>query len=521
MDQLILESFKVDLSAERDAHQMLAFPGIAIQHAVRIVDNVSELSSSPAAMLDEWATDNGGTRRTGGPSSISLRSFLIVTLMHSLADEPTSLFHMARALAERLNSAQLVSVGLSPEPRDVSVWYRRLKSAHQNLMGLVEAGTAESIGADPTQVQRRIDDLMSQIVANSALLGGFLARDSSGDASLDSIFIPTARRSSTAVGGSRSSRALEAGWYHQSTDGGPVIGRGAAHSRSMRFGYEADLLSTTLGRETDASSVVVGLSLHRPGMIANAASTLLPRYEALGLPTGNLRVSKAYGSLRVEKFHRIVQAHNWKLVREYRRDELGLQDGYTSGFTRTAHGVRRDARTEVNHYVLVEGTWYLHFMPARLIDAVRLNQLDQDHPARIDNDQLAELLERRRKYQLRAIGATNDDGSQRYRLPDPEGYLAGDSITGEIIDKPRAKTVTIPGSVGIRWRQPFPYLSPEWYEALGVHDSGIRFTETDGVRHSGYTAAALALAVAAAAMNVRTIDRYMRAVGASDEGADQ
>ena len=549
LNLLLPEVFNLDDRPVAD-EQGVAFPEFAIQRAVRIIDGDPEGAANIAAMVVGWAAEDRGHPQAGRPAFVSLRSFLILSLMHATTGEDTNLPQMAHTLAVRLDRDQFDRIGLANDTADFDVWYVRLHWARQTLLQLVDPQQPHATDADVARRQSRLDDLMSAIVANSALLSAHFARDYVGDASLESVFIPTHETASKAPTVHGQSRTHTAGPYcrHQNNDHAT---RSKKRS-TAQLGFEADLLTVPLGNPDHGQALVLGLSLHRPGHLANTATTLLSRYAKLGLPSRTLRIDQPLTHLRVEYFHEVVQRHQWALVWEYRPDDLGIQHHYTTGPTRTT-GTRGDSpvkggdviliegtwhrpdmpaglndavklnQPDTNDVILVDGTWYLSFMPAELIDAVKLSQLDTSDPRWIDRDQLTTRLEQRKNYQLSPVGPANKNGKQRYRLPDPDGYIAINPITNEPLEKPRAKSVTIPVSEGLRWRQPFPYLSPQW-QAANRHpystDSN-RDSDSDGnsedrawdLTHAiqphrrGYADTGIALAMAVAAQNLRAIDR--------------
>jgi hypothetical protein len=65
---------------------------------------------------------------------------------------------------------------------------------------------------------------------------------------------------------------------------------------------------------------------------------------------------------------------------------------------------------------MVEGTWYLDFMPELLINANKEHLKGSISDAKHD-----ELVARRTKYQLVRHGLRYEDGYQRYQMPDPAG----------------------------------------------------------------------------------------------------
>ena len=344
---------------------------------------------------------------------------------------------------------------------------------------LLELDRFQASMADTVAVRQvRLDDLMFELVANTIRSAAPLMKDFNDDIALDATFTPMfggqTRKDRTAPA---RSTTPEAGLYRrggdQKVEEKPATGPGGGKRKEVsKFGFETEVLTTTVGDGHHGPDLIIGVTVHRPGEITMAAETLIPRFSELGYPSGNCSVDRAYNNLDAANFHIVMINHGYEFVFDYPKDELGIQTSYASGMKTDKNGrLVRDNRAEQNHVIMVEGSWYLNFMPELLINAVKHSLLEPSHPDWIDETRLRERLAKRTKYQLARFGTRDSDGYQRYTLPNPAGYIAVDPITAEILDKPKARTVSIPTREGVRWAQKFPYRGPEWQAAYNLRST--------------------------------------------------
>ena len=557
--------------------QIFTFPGrvtldraqrgwsFAIAQAVQIVDGTMEGGTNIGALIDQWASEDCTTRSPGGrPASVSLRSILIVMLMHAIHRQSLTLRQMADTVATDLDCDELESIGLPTQTLDADVWYRRLDSAHKALIALINPYpyprysaadpdlpppveritrhrklTAlqlqeldkfhESMADDIAVRQGRLDDLSFELVGNTTRMAAPLLTEFNGDIALDATFTAMNGRN-TLKDRSEPARSTipEAGLYTRhgdhKVDEGPATNRAGRRARKevKKFGFETEVLITTGGRRIP--DLILGVYLHRPGALTSTAEVIFPRLSRLGLKARNCSVDRAYNNLKPENFHEILLQHGYEFVFDYPIDELGIQENFTSGMLLDEDGKpKRDKRAEQNDYIMVEGTWYIGYMPELLINAVKNSMRKPTDPRWIDSAKLKEFLDKRTKYQLTRFGTRDADGYQRYTLPDPVLYIAYDPITAEIKTKPKARTVSIPMTVGLRWAQKYPYKSPEWRTAYNLRSAVERANarlKHPALEHlgnafkrqfRGYAPTALAVALMAVSYNIGAMDHFLRA----------
>jgi hypothetical protein len=224
---------------------------------------------------------------------------------------------------------------------------------------------------------------------------------------------------------------------------------------TFKFGLETDLVTMTLGPDEDAAELIIAMNVHCPGRVTHVARTLFPRIERLGLPKGTISVDRLYNDgLTPEDFHLPLLQHGYEFAFDYKDKQLGPK----------AHFSRNGV-----DYILVDGTWYLASMPDDLVYAAFNSRLPTDHMDHIDRETLKRQIAARVPYQLRRWGSRDAEGFQRYHLPDPGNLPPNiDFDTGEVIPNPTNKSVTIPGSIGVRWEQKHAFLGPEWRRAYNL-----------------------------------------------------
>jgi hypothetical protein len=564
-DKLVAQVFRIDGRVALDRAKTVGFPPNAIHQAIRIIDGAEDGLTDIGKLATGWISQEVGDNHR--PGTFSTRTMLIVMLMHVFAKEDLTMTGMAHTLNARLTAEQRELIGAPVEAMDADVFHRRLDYAHKLLLQVIDGYPYPKYDkTDPncppakdritrhrklTAAQRvelaafheanadritanleRQHDLMFELVANTVRIVGPLLEGNSGDIAMDATFTPifgknTNREDFTIPG---RSTTLEAGLYRREGDHsvpeGPPTGMKRRKSVS-KFGFETEVVTTTVGSGFDGPDVILAVSVHRPGPDINAPRILFPRVARLCLPVRNLSVDRLYNGLKVEDFHLIALRHGYELVFDYKSTDLGVQATYTSGMKqKTINGKVewvRDKRAEVNDFIMCGGAWYLGFMPPLLIEAAARSRLDKTDPKWIDDAKLAELIDNRRKYQLKPIGGPDEDGYQLYALPPTDGYVAADPLSGELLPKPTAGRVKIPRAVGLKHQQRYPHLSPEWTEAYNLRGTVERTNNL--LKHPtlsdlanpyrrqfrGHAATSLAVAMFAAVHNLNAADHYLAA----------
>lgn len=560
VDQMIFQFSGIEGRIQYDELSIKPFPRLPILMAAQIIDG-DVGGTDISAMHAEWVVEEQRGRGAGGrPPTISTRSMLVILLMHVIANEPVSIRHMTATLESRLSSEDMEIIDLDDVQVEGQGWYYRLNSAYRALLEPIDPEPMpkyprndpnrpsraerltrhrkltgpqrlelkqfrESIASLRRQRMRRLNDISFALIANIVrqaqavgLLDGY-----SGDIALDGTYVKVdGKASNMDLSQPARSTNLEAGaWGRQGNhfSQGPLA-PGQVRTKGtkrFKFGFEADIVSMTAGTPS-IPDLVLGVNLHRPGAIKHVAKTLFPRIATLELPVRVIAVDRAYNNLKTKSFHLRLLREGYEFVFDYKSTQLGIQASFHH------NGVG---------YVMVEGTWYLGFIPDELANANKQAQLPASHPGHIDEETLKKRIEARRDYQLTRLGRRDKDGFQRYNLPDPSGYIAFDAATGELLDKPTIKTVTIPMSVGLKFQQKYPFKSAEWQAAYNLR-SGIE-RKNGQLKHTkfeslgdalrrptrGYTSHALNIAMLMVAHNLRTIDNFLRTAEGIDTKKSQ
>lgn len=553
-DALARDLFGSEDLSELLQSQVPPFDAFSPRYAARIIDG-ADGGTDIAALLKSWHQediDAGRIKPGGRPARVSARSMLILWLMHAMAHKPLTVTQFATTVSFSLTREQLDTVGLTDDGADTSNWYQSISSAKNALQRLVDPYAypkyrrADEDRPDvPERINRhriltgpkrqqlqchwdentewnrvrqeRLDDLMFEINANVIRIVLDELEDFSGDIALDATY--------TKVNGHYSSPDITKDAKGVVVEGG-LWARGGTHGVSeatakkrgtskFKFGFETDIVTMTLAPGQHGFELVLGFNVHPPGRVRHVARTLFPRLERLGLPKGTISVDRLYNDgLKTADFHLPLLQHGYEFAFDYKDDALGTKASFSY------QGV---------DYILVDGTWYLAAMPEDLANAAYNSRLPAEHPGHIDARTLALQIEARKSYQLTRHGRRDADGYQRYRLPDPEGYPPiVDYDTGEVLPKPTNKTVTIPGSIGLKWEQKHPYLSPEWKAAYNLRSAVERknsqlkrgtTTDLDNAEkrpQRSFVAHSLAITMLITAHNLKQIHEYLRRESGND-----
>lgn len=488
-DELVRIVFDAENLEELVTSQIPPFDDFSPKHAARIIDG-GWGGTNIVQMVERWRTDDIARTHAGGrPSFVSLRAVLILKLMHAIARKPMTIKQLAETVSFALSPEQMDLIGLVDDGADTDSWYQRIDSANRALLRLVDPypfpryrRSDPSLPAIPDRINRhrilkgaqrqkldsswkaeperirilqeRLDDLNFEINANVIQSVRPLLARFSGDIALDATYTKVdGHQSPENISLDARSVIIEAGLWMRGGNHG--VDEATAKKRKhaiFKYGFETDFVTMTLGPEDDSPELILAMNLHRPGSGTHVAQSLFPRIKRLGLPTGTIAVDRLYNDGQtVEDFHLPLLQHGYEFVFDYRDKQLGPKASFSH------NGV---------DYMIVDGTWYLAAMPDDLAFAAYNHRLPVDDDNYIDSDTLARQIAARRPYQLKRHGSRQADGYQRYSLPDPTGYPPIiDFDTGEVHPKPTNKTVTIPGSLGLKWEQKYPFLSPEWTAA--------------------------------------------------------
>jgi hypothetical protein len=106
------------------------------------------------------------------------------------------------------------------------------------------------------------------------------------------------------------------------------------------------------GPEHSLPSLITAVGFHRPGEIIGSGVKLLDSHQRLGFTSGLVIVDRAYNGEKPRNFQIPLRKRGCELVIDYKKTDLGLQNQW------------RDL-------ILVDGNWYVTWMPQDLIDAAK------------------------------------------------------------------------------------------------------------------------------------------------------
>ena len=340
---------------------------------------------------------------------------------------------------------------------------------------------------------------------------GDIWEDCRGNISIDATKadIPGPRNSSSCTG-ARGNPDPWAGRYRRD---GNHDGHGA---KTDVMAYELEtavMIWNNPGENNLFPSLVTVISCHNPGALTGHAAELIRRQQALGFGRFTVTAHRAYNGEAIENFHIPAAAAGVDLVIDYKKTDLGLQSHFED-------------------LILVDGSWYVNWMPQRLIDASKELQAietaidgansvlhHEAHPTTrapkltdaakqlkaellakavlsTSSEKLVSLevrLANRELYRMVAKGRPDRDGFQRLTYPPREKMLV------QPPDHPVTTSITVPAILPfneavatgktstrktrtertpdaktkaqpIKFTQRFPYKSPQWRAQYGMRN---------------------------------------------------
>ncbi len=507
--------------------------------------------------IGTWRAEDHPDRapRTGRPLTLTDRHVLVALLVLGLLGEPPSLKRVSELLQHRLHTESRDLLGL-PRAERVSAHahYHRVARAYTRLCALFDPKpypthrrlTRAAVQAitktfDPAVVarkQRRADWLANKLLdVTVQLTPRELLGPWTGDITLDGTKLPVWGKRGHA--GTRSAKPddlmspeVPAGFHAKSQDNRDKANAvGQTNTTEYTFAYEAHLALMTSTTRTPVPSLIIAMSLDRPGVNPGRnAIVALDSIAQRGYPTGDLVTDLGYSQQKVENYHNRARALGYEPIMMYKRKELGVQGTYGG-------------------ILLIEGTLYGPCIPQPLIDA----SIDYANKS-IDSDTYTARLEQRRAYAARRKEHTpgkatyvvscpaygpNATASCPLKPPKHNRAAPGHRKALTLIVNPpqhppkictNTTSVSVPDSFGAKFRQRLPYQTPEWRTAYppprnemegknqyikdalheDIGNAGIR-------RYRGYGKQILAVAMLLAASNIRALRTYMSKTDATSD----
>ena len=496
--------------------------------------------SNLVEQLAEWQLADAAHRHPGGrPPAVSLRTLLILLFLLALEGSPLLVSRMADILEHRLRRKTRLQHELFAAGPTES--YYRVWRAADRLRRLIdpkpgprrkrqtpsewEATLAARDPRDTAKKQARLDWFANQLLEASSRLLPPEHRNFSGNITADATPVAAFGR-----GRNKRSRRLssepDAAYYRRSGDHRDNDDD-TRSSGKVLYGWEAELLVQTTNNPTKPANfplLVLGIAFHKPGHApAQEAVKAFQSIRDRGHPAGYAIGDRLYSpGSKPENYQLPVRALGYKLVHDFRKDQLGVSESYA--------GAIQD-----------EGSWYCPAMPEPLVNATIDHRINNT----IDEDTWQQRINRRRIYALRAKEKPDTDGHVPLMCPAAGASATVSCPLKKLIGCPSDKgpkalfpvtnppkhpdrictnktSVSFPPNAGAKYAQTLPFGTPEWqtlYAAGRNTVEGFNAYAKDEARHAlatpgrrrlrGYTAQHLLTAVIIAAANIRKIVSYL------------
>ncbi|MDN4598025.1 hypothetical protein [Leifsonia virtsii] len=534
----MLDTFGVpsshDLAVERKKYGPMSKAYLAL--AARIVDH-----SGVVGRLEEWHKENRKSN-AGAKPYIPFRAVLILLLIHIQMGHGANYQEIAHTLAHRFDPEHRRMLGIVEGSGTHKEWYLRMWRSTNTMLAQMDPYPSRrnkrlSEGEYAAQVAKwestqgridtkimlaRLDWLCEKLVHTTVRM---LPKDIwdryAGNIAIDATKMEIAGRPNAPDPRRKRSNADPfAGRYRRE---GNHDGQGAKTDVAAYELENAVMVWNRPGERHMFPSLTLAVTFHRPGRLVGHGLRLVQSVERLGVRPGLILADRAYNGERIENFQIPVRLLGWELVIDYPKNYLGEQSSYED-------------------LILVDGSWYVTYMPQALIDGSKKIRKEVKDPVTgdkktvVDEAERERLIRAREPYRMIPKGRPDKDGYQRFTYPRPGSYLAYDRGAKKVITPTTARTITIPIDAGdkptkqnkkpvpaIKHVQKYPYLSEEhqgFYGMRSLVESSHRVLK-DSNREDianpakrtgrGYAFHYLAVALAAASTNLRKIETFFMA----------
>jgi len=535
-------------------------PDHLVRRAIELID-----TSGILRVVDGWrAQDRRGPG--GRPETFGVRALLVAMLLCAVTDTPMLARRFTGALFIRISPEMRRALGVvsPPDPGDDQGWeavYRNIRTRLHGLLRLMDPSPRpknrrlsheqfEAIcelrraGLSEAAWEERYERLTWFVNALLEMSVRTLPRETRrrwrGNIAVDATVVPSFARHDRRVARRRRnempavithSADSDADWYTRDksdpdAESGP--------SQTSVWGYEASLAVT--GAESDDEGeafpgLAIGMApLHKPSHAPGAnAIRALASIRARGYPARYLAADRAYTEAKAENFQLPAKALGYRVVLDYKRTQLGIQDSYGG-------------------MLLIEGGWYCPCIPDVLINA----SIDFD-AGTIDEPTYRARLAERWRYRIITKSGADEGGHIRVRCPasNPQPVARCDlkptsvhsGTQGRLripvkrdiaTHRPKICTqqsITLPPENGAKYAQELPYRSDSWKAKYSVLRNGIEgfngFVK-DGNHHvlddperrriHGVAAQSVFVALLLVAANMRKIRTFLGELAAQKTG---
>ncbi len=505
---------------------------VCVTDTLRVLEN-----ANLDDLIRTWRQEDGFGPR-GRKQFITEHAAIAVLLIQMRLDGDLRFNNMADTIV-RLSDSQRLRLGIRKHDIDAPFWYTRIWAAVERLQRLVDAypgprrklPTPEEYSAilaarnpeECARKQERLFELCNRLVEGSVLLmPRELRRRFKGNHALDATKIPLNGKfggpSRQKPNAPHLSASFDGGWWVRQGDHSD---NGATSGGKGCWAIEAEImtmLANTPGEAADIPLLINGVSFHTPGAIKGHGLRLVESLVHRGYPLEHFVADRAYlPNSKSEELQVPLAKLGTKLVFDYKKPDRGKKASYED-------------------LILVGGNWYINLMPKALVNAHALYDKARDKAGadkkaiRAAKELRDQRIAERESYRMKPKGVRRANGSRQYMYPDPSGYVAADSKTGELVSIDK-KTIVIPLATGtkdktkyeaVKYGQEYPHDSPKWAAYYGLRNTVesqnayIKDTATEGIedprkrRARGNTFASLAVTMAVVTANVRRLWAFIR-----------
>ncbi|MBC7592569.1 MAG: hypothetical protein H7288_01260, partial [Kineosporiaceae bacterium] len=322
-------------------------------------------------MVGQWDTERRKSR-AGKKAFLPLPALVVLYLLNAQMGVGVTYRELARTVTHRLSSAQRSALGIrSSGVESVDLWYSRISETSYRLIALMnprptplrkilgdeayrkllERMDTDSARRLAERNQVRIDQFCNALVeASLRQLPKDIWNRYTGNVAIDAtkVHIRGGLNSASPVG-RRSNPDSLAGRYRRE---GNHDGLGA---KTDAPAYEAEtsvMLWNGPGENTLFPSLITVISCHNPGRLRGHAAAHMARHKALGFNHFTVVVDRAYNGEKIENFHLPAARLGLDVVFDYKQVDLGTQSLFED-------------------LILVDGSWYVGWMPQALIDVTK------------------------------------------------------------------------------------------------------------------------------------------------------
>ncbi|ADG98200.1 conserved hypothetical protein [Segniliparus rotundus DSM 44985] len=514
-----------------------------VQLAAELVDE-----SGIVELLNVWRRedDPGHGTRGGRPAIFSDRHVLILQMLHAITDDPLLFTELANTVHRRLDPKSYEILALPPMPdADYGSIYTNLRRAAGRFLDVIDSAPFNSgkrlTYSQVQEIRRRRAEITDHLakkhqraswVTNQLLhmthrlLPTEIRANWKGTICVDGTAMPVwgargSPRKADLRPDSICSPEFDAGWHVRSAEDHKDDKRFKRKRDKFVWAYEATIAVMADDPDTTGQfpKLALAVSLEKPaGQVSENAMICVNEIVNRGLPVNYFVGDRAYlPNAKIEKLQEPLKALGYKLVADYNRDQLGIQDQHAGA-------------------IMVEGVWYCKAMPEAQVNA----SIDY-RDGKISKQVHYERIDARRPYQLQVKSNADHNGVVQVRCP-----CAGPSPTVNCSLKPpkngkpnlgiptilkppehpdrictNRESVAFGPKTGLKYGQAVPYHSKEWHQLYGtprntvesgnnrIKDEAKAALKLPGRRRGrGYTLQMLYAAFLIAGTNIQLINSF-------------